>query len=1733
MPEYFIQLDDLLGSEIPEKIPLVRDLVRRIGVRQWRETWNSDNAVISALAVIDGDLAWNVGGFRFSIGNASGGETTFRLEIASDRNSLLTTIADRAEEMAGITDPDPGPGLQIFARADGPISASRIQLHDLELRLQLPETWAKRGKISAAGDRIDLDVDNPGPVSIVFPRGTLIIDLDSPKPIQFALDDDAALTVDPIYIEKFGIGIQIDKLKLDMSDSSGIPEVLARPGYQESWTGLYLEKFRIFGMHSFFPTLPKKVDQDDPPADLRIELSKVLIGFSDGGLTGSLKMEMNNPDDDRVLHGAGFEIEFERGNMIRCEHKLTLRLGKVGPPESSINKDLQITASARFSPDGRIGWELALDTPGDPNTGLIPPLGENAALIIEGLFASWLLIDDLREGEYLDAAILSAALAALLWMQRTDRLEFKQISLDALKLRYREELVAGRALKYLDVIVDIDLKLALNIRLGDLAGTRLIFPNIVTDPKHPLGMLMKGMRISYAFNFDDFTEPELGGRKKLSFGWPTDYFFDLSNQTLLQGSPVILVKFALGHWDRGIWIDFGLKLAVNEPAASYSLLPAVVRLYFLANGEFDHVTFEGISLSILVPGVLFVRGRLNLGDTITEASLQGWFVSKPGLSLSEYNKPEKWNWDVGAQYRKQQLSDGTDSTIVFAWLKTSSGIPIPFLPSTALYGGHFLYAKNARPALGGNTIDKWYTDHEPKNQIVIDKWEGNPESFGIGFGLVLGSQADRGKAWNIKVGLLYADSQWLLSGYLSLFKEKPQADESSKGSLMMLGAWGAGRLLGSVRWIEEVPANGSVMKLDLGAELLVSDADDQSHFYAGFHWPPEKHLKAILLQRYEVSFYLMLDSADVENFAGQGETLPAFATAIGVRFALEGGRKKGRLKLYFYFNASADLAIGGSGPFITVLHAAVSGGLVAKAYGIGFELEAAAEFLWVRPEPSILRGEIRITLDLPWPIPNIHYTLNCDSGDDGETAALQQLVEGLTLIPRAPSAAIELDGNQGQVPLDPTFVIAFSYPTRNGPAVNGNFSFGGGVGLNAVDTTVWHETSGGLGYAVQLTALRLWRGLPGSGTLHPGPVPATWVNQETKAAGGQPSRRLLELFSVEDVAIARLVGPSGQLVDALSDGWNPCDVNPPRAICYKWTNERNGEIVDHAVVEADQAPPLNVTVLPEPDASESIRRAFGWTTQFAAVVPFTLLAGNVRALRLPAVLGNPIPDTPAAQSLELRFETAHVTWLEFVRPTRGRVITVQFFLGERLVKQDAEGIPSPGLQGEWQRVVYTCEEPVDRVVIETILQQNRREDAAAFLVQVCITRESEHRQYEDGIDSAAAWNDFWGTLLTPDPLILQPASHYTLEIEGTWSRVDHGTETLGLPFVKTFEFDTVGLEAWPNRLRAIDESLDGRSNYDIRTVPEANAVSVYASSAIRLEFRNRRVEAVYKAFGRQLAIRLVDDSGGVDTWWLNYTPEPPSDLPDGEVAWWNFVRSASCTPGDVGPNWYYPVVRFTDVLEPGRRYDASLFALQGAPAFETVYWKNQEPIYHFVFRTSRWPTFAAHVAAYAVTGPLDEIVPVSVSLTAVAAAAGAGPRTVDDTLLETVMTQLLQLPPREPATEPEIVRLWQTTPAGEQLIGFLLDGPEPMPKTDKGTMNVRTITDGVIPTVLLQSASGTRSLVLFSDGASTLITIAPAPFRVVVTDAFVAADGSQQTNRAVLHVNVPSRPAFLEEEGPP
>ena len=263
----------------------------------------------------------------------------------------------------------------------------------------------------------------------------------------------------------------------------------------------------------------------------------------------------------------------------------------------------------------------------------------------------------------------------------------------------------------------------------------------------------------------------------------------------------------------------------------------------------------------------------------------------------------------------------------------------------------------------------------------------------------------------------------------------------------------------------------------------------------------------------------------------------------------------------------------------------------------------------------------------------------------------------------------------------------------------------------------------------------------------------------------------------------------------------------------------------------------------------------------------------------------------------------------------------------------------------------------------------------------------------------------------------------------------------------------------------------------------------------------------------------------------NYQPQPSNDLPDGEAGWHDAVTGAPCSPGDLDWHWHFPVVKLTDVLHPGRRYDASIYAVDGAITDASGINLQTTPVIHqFTFRTSTWPALDDHLAAYLERGALDEISP-QASFGQIAAALGSAARVTDDVLLAKTMTEWLGLARREPATQPELVRVWQRTPGGEQLVGLHSRRTGTAAASGRWrTSRSQTAANVPVPTVLLQGTSGTRTLVLFRDGASGLKAIAPEDLRIVATDAWIAEDGTRQVDTATRLLNVPPRPAFLDPE---
>ncbi len=1731
MVDYFIPLSTILGTSALAKFPLtsfiepaITAAANRIGVRKWHETWNDSHRTVMGTAILATAFdTGDEGGFGFSMGHESGGTSEFRFELSTPRTSLLQALADEALDHADVEDPHGATGpLQTFLRSDAPPFSFRLTIHDLSMSLRLPDT-VQKGKVETDADghpvRITPDPEG-GRVEITLVSATLTFDTERGWAIE--IDEDQILDAPPFLIKDTRVGFLAQKIRADLSTVMGFPEVLARPGYDETWRGVTVEKFVVFGLDSVFPTAPSKLDPNEPLEEgMTLEFSHWLIGSE--GLSGSLRFTLDNLSGP--LDTLSIDIELERNNPIRFGGEVTLyadrlwndpNVGSLGP-----GGNLLIGFNLRFHPEGGSLVEFVLRTPGTKDAGLFT---------LKKLAADGLLLFGLLTAFAAGAPVGIFALIIPVLLGFTD---VQSVTLDALRIRQRYVPFGGRELIIYDFVLDLQLKLALDIELG-IVG----LPRIHTDPEHPMGLLARGFTISWIRNFDDFTQGELGDRQRVSadFDEEAGISFEVGEETPVIASTITVIELGAGRWEDGVWFDLGLRFQGTLSDTAISVTPGVVRIYFLASGDPDHVELKGAGFTFTIPGAIHARGVLDAAGESSTVTGTALIVATKADATAHPDKPENWLMQLSFGMRKQTLQrpDGgeVESKIYALKFEHAGGLPLPFWPCTSIYGVSGIAGDNARPALGSAGPADWLMNQQPPNVVHdIAKWEGAPDEWGFGFGLVLGATADRGRPWNVKGGVLFLKPGpvFALHGAINTFSAAPKVDDTSSAAFLIVAMmdWLRQELTIGFRAEKSVPASsGKVFSLKVPAELQVNQQG--FHLYFGEHWPPEKHIRAKFLDRFEIGGYVMLDTATITNLSNTGIDVPGFAIALGIRFDYEGGKKGGHFKLYFIMRAGADLAFTGNEPSLFFVRAFLTGGVVAKAWGIGFELNVTAAFLWVRPQPDRLEGEIKVTLDLPWPIPNLKVSVNVSQGEDGDTAPLVSAVEGLSLIRRDRNEAIPFpaSGELGDVPVDPVLSLTFAYTMRNAAALAGGFQPDG------ADLSCWNTTSGEEGYAVELSSIRLFRhGAGGALEEIGGQIPARWRQEPMPAGGGQPSRKVLELFTY-DGGSERFFAASADYVEWSTGNWDPCPpLSEPGAICYDFEAEELGPILTPRTVRTSDPRPLRVVPQGQPEGAESVLRFFGATAVPAVVAqPSIADAGFVRAIQLAAARGVPLEgETDAAPQLRLEFAIAASASVEILRLAGGSVVLRSYWRGE-LVEELGNGEHLGWAARKYERVRYHCGGPIDEIEIAAAYP-NSVSLAPAYLAKVCLIYRDDVSSHLNALENAAAFSQFWSSLLDgdaamSDALLLEPGTRYTLEVEANWARVSEGAEAPDpSPLKQSFSFSTVPLNQPPLDLRG-PEGAVAAADWDVRTTPAHQQLGVYPERPFRLEFRDARTESVYAKFGCKLVLRLVDEFGEDLFDQLAILRDHAGEMPEFQAALRDRLLQVPCAP-DIADLFVTGTAHFASLLATGRWYDGSLVLLPDTIADPSTVtdWTSHPVAYRFRFRTSAWRSLAEHAEAYR-ANVVDELCEAAPDLSALGSFTG---RTTGAQLLETAITEQLHLLSRPPAERPELVRIWRPNgpnPQDVTLTALLLDGPEALVAAN-ATLSLEDGFASAIDIATLSNETGTRVLVLPKG------PIAGSELRLTIGDPVPGPGGTSTLEEAGIIVALPARPPFLEQEAAP
>jgi hypothetical protein len=331
----------------------------------------------------------------------------------------------------------------------------------------------------------------------------------------------------------------------------------------------------------------------------------------------------------------------------------------------------------------------------------------------------------------------------------------------------------------------------------------------------------------------------------------------------------------------------------------------------------------------------------------------------------------------------------------------------------------------------------------------------------------------------------------------------------------------------------------------------------------------------------------------------------------------------------------------------------------------------------------------------------------------------------------------------------------------------------------------------------------------------------------------------------------------------------------------------------------------------------------------------------------------------------------------------------------------------------------------------------------------------------------------------------------------------------------------------------------------------------YTDEPLLLRYASAAVDRIYAAYGEQLVIRAKSDAAGhtlvqptAATAGTTFAPMGPVE--EELLRALDAVRDL-CLPGI----WVHLFPRSLHTVRqpllPNNAYTVSVLARpQSEPgpltaaAWEGVLEEAFEAgayVYRFDLRTSRWPSFAGHVAAYAAAPVGDLLVEAPDALAAVLAGLPGDPVLRGDAEVDAVCAAVAGGPVVIP-DRPEVLRLWLPEGPGWRCAGLLLDGPEPLLRRrlradggleDRVTVDARSTTSPAVPFDLGAPLTGLR-VVAGRRGARVFVLFEPPPAADDLAVVLRLHDRGPSTETAPagdhdLAVAVGAVPAVLVEVG--
>ena len=182
------------------------------------------------------------------------------------------------------------------------------------------------------------------------------------------------------------------------------------------------------------------------------------------------------------------------------------------------------------------GFEIALLTPGKKDEGLLTLSRKAIEEVLLPMLMGAIVVTT-------ESPMFFLLLFILATLQKGGEIVFERLTIDSLRARYFTQIVDGTAVRFIDFIVDLQMKVSLDLSIP------ILRTSIKTD--RPIGIDLKGLTLRWSVSkksFEPIWEPE------------GSIEFDLSDQAIMKDSALEVIKFGAGKWEKGLWFDVGVQL---------------------------------------------------------------------------------------------------------------------------------------------------------------------------------------------------------------------------------------------------------------------------------------------------------------------------------------------------------------------------------------------------------------------------------------------------------------------------------------------------------------------------------------------------------------------------------------------------------------------------------------------------------------------------------------------------------------------------------------------------------------------------------------------------------------------------------------------------------------------------------------------------------------------------------------------------------------------------------------------------------------------------------------------------------------------------------------------------------------------------------------------------------------------------------------------------------------------